>query len=226
MNVAFAGTGADESVLTDVVEERGGEVVPIPEADVVVAVGESTLLELVRDGLDVPVLPVAAGEGRHVVSKPDASGALAAVLAGETRRVEHPRLRIDVDGESVATALYDVTLVTTDPARISEYVVAEPEETLASVRSDGVVIATPAGSAGYAKAAGGPVLSPGTGLAVVPIAPFTTHPEAWVVADEVAIAAVRDDEVSLFADETAVCEIGPDESVRIQCGEPVQLLRV
>lgn len=224
MNVAFAGIDPGGGALADLVAERGGEVVPVPEADVVVAVGEAALLELAREGIEAPLLSIAPGEGRHVVPKPDAVDALAAVLEGTARLREHHRLRVDVGGDAVATALYDVTLVTTEPARISEYVIVEGDETLASIRSDGVVIATPAGSAGYAKAADGPVLSPGTGLAVVPISPFTTHPEAWVVADGVDVDVVRDDDVTLLIDDVSVGEIDPGETVRIRRGEPIRLL--
>ncbi|MEF8779629.1 MAG: hypothetical protein V5A46_02970 [Haloferacaceae archaeon] len=226
MKVAFAGAEADDLGLADVLEGRDGSIVPISDADVVVAVGESALLTLAREGVDVPVLPVAAGQGRHVVAKPDAADALGSVLDGEARRVTHSRLQVVVDGGRVATALYDVALVTTDPARISEYVVDEAGETLASVRSDGIVVATPAGSAGYAKAADGPVLSPGTGLSVVPVAPFTTHPEAWVVDGEVSITVAREDDVSLIADETVVRKVGSGEPVTIRRGEPVVLLRL
>ncbi|AUX07969.1 NAD+ kinase [Halalkaliarchaeum desulfuricum] len=225
MNVAFAGDDSIVGDLADVVARRGGSVVPVSDADVVVAIGESALFDLVCPGLEVPVLPIAAGEGDHVVSKPDAQGALAAVLEGRARRTRHYQLGVEIDGERVATALYDLTLVTDEPARISEYAVVGDGDPLGTVRSDGIVAATPAGSAGYARSAGGPVLSPGSGISVVPISPFTTHPEAWVVADEVCVTVTREEDVLVIADGADVCSVGCDESVAVTRTDPVTLLR-
>ncbi|MDR5671909.1 NAD kinase [Halalkaliarchaeum sp. AArc-CO] len=225
MNVAIVGDDAITGQLADVVARRGGSVVSAPDADTIVAIGKPALFELVGGGLEVPVLPIAAGEGKHVVSKPDASDALAAVIEGEARRTEHYQLGVSTDGTQVATALYDLTLVTEEPARISEYAVVGDGDALGTVRSDGIVAATPAGSAGYARSAGGPVLSPGSGLSVVPISPFTTHPEAWVVAEEVCVTVTRDDDVSVVADGKEVCSVGRDESVAVTRTDPVTLLR-
>lgn len=225
MNVAFAGEGPIADELADVVARQGGSVVPVRDADVIVAVGEPALFELVRDGLGVPVLPVAAGEGDHVVSKPDARETLVAAMEGEARGIEHFQLRIEVDGEPAATALYDLALVTDEPARISEFAVVGDGDPLGTVRSDGIVAATPAGSAGYARAAGGPMLSPGSGLSVVPISPFTTHPQAWVVAEKVCLTVTREDDVLVVADGAEVCSVGRDEQVAVTRTDPVTLLR-
>ena len=225
MKVAIVGEDPIAEELADVVTRRDGSIVSVRDADVLVAVGTSALFDLVRDGLDVPVLPIATGKGGHVVSKPDARDALAAAMAGETRATEHFQLRIEVDGESPATALYDLTLVTDEPARISEFAVVGDGEPLGTVRSDGIVAATPAGSAGYARAAGGPALSPGSGLSVVPISPFTTHPEAWVVADEVTLTVTREGDVLVVADGEEVCSVGREEPVAVSRTDPVTLLR-
>lgn len=242
MNVALVGVGVSDDPdgasndpdpspdelaveLAAVVRRQGGSVVPVSDCDVAVTVGESGLFDLVGRDHDVPVLPVAAGEGTHVVSKPAAADALATVLEGAARKTHHFRLGVEVDGELVSRALYDLTMVTAEPARISEFAVAGDDEKLGTVRSDGIVIATPAGSAGYARAAGGPVLSPGSGLSVVPVSPFTTHPEAWVVDEAVRVRVARDDDVSVVADGEVVCTVGCDQSVRVGRSDPVTFLR-
>jgi NAD+ kinase len=65
-----------------------------------------------------------------------------------------------------------------------------------------VVVATPAGSVGYAADAGGPALYPGTGaLGVVPVAPFVTDAHHWVVRDDrVAVTVEREEPTALVVD--------------------------
>lgn len=213
------------NTLTEIVETEGGSVVPVSAADVVVCVGEPALFSIARTIHRTPILAVAAGTGPHVVSKPDAPDALQAVFDGNVHSVEHPTLEIDVGGTVDTSAVYDVSLVTEDAARISEYAVFGDGESLATVRSDGMVVSTPAGSAGYAKAAGGPVIAPGAGLSIVPISPFTTHPEAWVARDTVRLQVMRDDSVSLIADDRMVRSLESSETVRIRRADSFILLK-
>lgn len=181
----------------------------------VVAVGEPAVLALARAGVDVPVLPVGAGRGVRSVPGEAAPRAVERLLAGEWTAVEHPVL---VARPAGVRALMDLMLVTAEPARISEFTVRAGDEPVASFRADGVVVATPAGSAGYAGAAGGPVVAPGTGVvAVVPVAPFATDADHWVLPPgEVALTVARDDApVELLADDRTVGEVDPGVPVTL-----------
>jgi len=92
-----------------------------------------------------------------------------------------PVASLSADDEHVRAAM-DAMLVTSTPARISEYVVRAGDEHVTTVRADGVVIALPAGHSGCARAADDPVVAPEAGVvAVVPVAPFATDPDHWVV---------------------------------------------
>jgi NAD+ kinase len=175
VNVAVRG-GDDDSAAVGV----GGATVVAEDADpdVVVAVGDDAIRSAVADPPDAPLLPVTAEGGRHLVARDSLDAAVAAVAAGDRRVDAHPILGL---GDDAVRALRDVTLVTDAPASISEYAVAVGDERLRSVRADGVVVATPMGSDGYAAAAGGSVLEAGAGVAVVPIAPFSTAAERRVV---------------------------------------------
>jgi NAD+ kinase len=108
----------------------------------------------------------------------------------------------EVDGERAATVLRDAMLVTDEPARISEYAVRSGDRVVARFRADGVVVATPAGSRGYLSAAGGPIVEPGTRtLAAVPVAPFQTESDDWVLDDAaVSLTVHRDTPVLLVVD--------------------------
>lgn len=216
--------GPDTAGVERAVREAGG----IPETgtatDVategafVVAVGEPALLAVARAGPGVPVLPVAAGRGVRSVPRRAVDAAVEALLTGEFHRETHPVVTSRAADRTTARALQDVMLASGEPAQISEYTVRAGGERVARFRADGVVLATPAGSPGYARTAGGPVAPPGAGvLAVVPVSPFATDVDHWVVpVGDVTVAVERDEtDVQLVADDRVVGLVDPDEPVHV-----------
>lgn len=171
------------------------------DASVVVTAGEQGLREVATGSPSVPVLALDTGIGPAV----DDLAAIREALA-DGREYDRPLLDVSVGGESVASALYDVTLVTSEPARISEYAIGDARgERVAAFRADGIVVATPAGSLGYAAAAGGPALSPSAPVVcAVPIAPFHTQSGHWVLESRALSLSVLREEgaVSLLVDGT------------------------
>lgn len=193
----------------------------------VVAPGERSVLAMARRDPSTPVLPVAAGQGVRSVAGDDLADALAGVLADEYDVDERRLLSVAAGGERVGRAALDVMLVTRDPAKISEYAIRCGDDRVARFRSDGVVLATPAGSSGYAAAAGGPVLAPGTGLAAVPVAPFATDADHWVLdpADGVELSVERDEgAVELLVDDERRRTIPPRTPVTLSVDGTVPIL--
>lgn len=207
---------------------RVGETESVFEGDLdaVVAVGEPALLAVVRAGPSVPVLPIDAGPGVQSVLGADVESAVAGLLDAPTT-VERTLLSVDVAGEPVGPALFDVTLTTTEPAKISEYSVATGETAVANFRADGVVVATPAGSQGYARRADGPVVTPGLDAVVVaPIAPFAIDLDRWVLdlTDSVRVAVEREEvPVTLLVDDREIREVDSDDPVEIRPGESIAI---
>lgn len=199
-----------------------------PEA--VVAIGESALLALVREGVSVPVLPVESGAGYGGVGETVALGAVENLLAEEFATESRAVLGVSVDGERVGRALADAMLVTSEPARISEYGVRSRGEQVAEFRADGVVVSTPTGSHGYGRSAGGPLVEPGSGVvSLVPVAPFAVNVDHWVLsADEpVELTVERDEgEVSLLLDDRAVRSIEPGIPVAVVADGELTLVHV
>lgn len=114
----------------------------------------------------------------------------------------HPLPVLSVTAEdTLGRAIRDVTVLTDEPARISEFELtrgsgdntsfALSADGMVSFRADGAVIATPAGTHGYAGTAGNLTISPETGLAVVPIAPFQIDPRQWVLPFEQLTCTIR-----------------------------------
>lgn len=152
------------------------------DADLLVAVGESTLIELAREGCHQPILPVDAGPGTRSVPKADLEAALQAVRTDDVSESDLPVLGVAVDGETRGRALFDTMLVTSEAAHISEFDVTTPREDVAEFRADGVLVATAAGTNGYASRLGAPVFDPEVdAAAVVPVAAFATSLDHWVL---------------------------------------------
>ena len=243
VGVVTGGGGGDEraDALRSTIEAAGGTVVfgsvsTVLQADpsLVVTTDESTLSALGRRGADGPILPA------NTALAPTTTEALpddlerACRLGGSVRR--HPVLAVGtdsrngevddgdgasdgddedgVDDDTVSErAIFDITLATDEPALISEYGVSSRETSVVRFRADGVVVATPVGSRGYAHRADGPLLSPALdAVAVVPIAPFETRPHRWVLPNEgLSLSVLRTDDgpVTLSVDERVV---GPVDS--------------
>jgi NAD+ kinase len=201
------------------VETPFGEAPVVLEADpdVVVATGESALVDLVDAGVDVPVLPIGAGSGVQSVP-PSGLDAMEHLVTGAYNIIRRPLLRA-MTAQSEDIALFDLMLVTNEQARISEYTVYDGSAPVAKFRADGVVVATPAGSGGYAKAVDSPLLAPGTGVvSVVPVAPFATKVDSWVVNNNAVSLRVERDEtpVELLVDGRSSGVVVRGEKLRIQ----------
>lgn len=187
----------------------------IPDTDSVVAVGQPAVAAVARSDADPLVVPVEAGRGVRSVPRDAVADALAAL---EGAHVEHhPVLSVAVDGTPVGAAVWDAILVTADAAHISEYTVDTETDHVGTFRADGVAVATPAGSPGYARRIGSPVVAPGPLSVVAPIAPFATSHDHWVLPVETFGITVDRDEatVSLFLDGEDGGTVGYDESVTL-----------
>jgi NAD+ kinase len=234
--LGIAGDGAlaeeiRETVASEATAVRGpADEVLAADPEAAVAVGESALLALVRERVDVPVLPIDAGPGYGGVERDAAAAAVEALLADEFETASRSVLSISVDDERVGFAMADVMLVTAEPARISEYAVRSRGELVSRFRADGVVVSTPTGSHGYGRNAGGPILEPDTGVVgVVPVAPFAVDVDHWVVSAErpVELTVERDEgEVSLLLDDSHAHAVPPHTTVEIAEDRDIELVRV
>ena len=217
--------------LAAAVETAGGRPVVAGPADVdddcefVVAAGEAALVDLAREGVTAPVLPVEAGDGIRSVPRSAAADAVESTLDGGESECSHPVLAA---GAGVR-ALFDVALMAAEPARISEFSVHHDGEQVARFRADGIVASTPAGSVGYSSAAGGPLTAPGTGvLVVVPVAPFATDADRLVLPlDGVALGVERDETpVELLADGRTERDVETGDPVDLSPAGTVETLAV
>jgi NAD+ kinase len=207
-------------------EPAEGLVIDAPVSDdvelCVVFGGDGTILRALRRyaGTSVPVFAVNYGEiGYLATIDPDeADGLLAGMaraVAGDFETLTLPALALETpDGPHAA--INDLAIHRRAGTRVARLSYAVSGEEIGSVRCDGLVLATPAGSTGYNLANGGPVMAWGVeGFAVSFISPHSLTARALVVApdDLLSVHNRSRDPVDISLDGQPAGSICPDEAI-------------
>ena len=193
-----------------------------PNGDVdlcVVLGGDGTILRALRQyaNTGVPVFAVNFGAIGFLASvEPDElEDGLRRAFAGDVELLHLPAIVLDTPN-GVMTAINDVAIHRKVGERVAELAYALDNEVVGSVRCDGLVVATPAGSTGYNLANGGPVMAWGVeGFVVSFIAPHSLTARALVVApdDLLTIYNRSQEPLDVSVDGRPVCEIAADSAI-------------
>jgi NAD+ kinase len=179
--------------------------------------GDGTILRALQRyaGTGVPVFAVNFGEiGFLATIEPaDLEAGMRRALSGDFELLRLPAIVLD---SPTRAAINDVAIHRKVGERVAEIAYGLAGEVVGSVRCDGLVVATPAGSTGYNLANGGPVMAWGVeGLVVSFIAPHSLTARALVVApgDPLTIHNRSRDPLDIAVDGRPAGEIPPGESV-------------
>ena len=195
---------------------------------VVVLGGDGTLLSVARTLAGrVPILGVNLGNLGFLteVSRGELYPAMVQVLAGKFRVEKRSLIDVELQrGESGAGPLKfrvfnDAVITKSALARIIELTLRVDGHLVARFRADGLIISTPTGSTAYNLSAGGPILSPLLGVAVLtPICPHALSLRPIVVPDsgliEVTLETPRE-EVYLTLDGQEGTSLGYGDTVSL-----------
>jgi NAD+ kinase len=157
------------------------------DVDLCVALGgDGTILRALRSyaRTGVPIFAVNFGEVGFLatVDPDDLPDGFAHAFRGEFERLDLPAIEVQIDGRS-HLAFNDISLHRRMGDRVAELSYLLDGEEVGSVRCDGIVVCTPAGSTGYNLANGGPVMAWGVeGFGVSFIAPHSLAARSLVVA--------------------------------------------
>ena len=149
--------------------------------------GDGTILRALQHyaATDVPVFAINFGEVGFLatVEPQDLPGGVARALQGEFELLHLPAITVELPEGGPLYAMNDLAITRKVGDRVAELSYSLDGEEAGSVRCDGLVVATPAGSTGYNLANGGPVMAWGVeGLVVSFIAPHSITARALVVA--------------------------------------------
>jgi NAD+ kinase len=152
----------------------------------VVLGGDGTILQALQRyaGTRVPVFAFNYGEIGFLatVEPQDLDDGIRRALDGAFELLRLPAIVLD-DARGGSAAINDVAIHRKVGERVAELAYGLDGEEVGSVRCDGLVVATPAGSTGYNLANGGPVMAWGVeGFVVSFIAPHSLTARALVVA--------------------------------------------
>jgi NAD+ kinase len=192
--------------------------------------GDGTILRCLREyaRTPVPVFGVNFGEVGFLSTVEPAELRRGFTFALEDRLelLALPAIEITAPG-GAWTALNDVALHRKVGGRVAELSYALAGEEVSSVRCDGLVIATPAGSTGYNLANGGPVLAWGVkGMVVSFIAPHSLSARALVTSpdDLLTVHNRALEPLDLTVDGRPVGELAPGEGIEARFVDAVATL--
>ncbi len=187
----------------------------------VVLGGDGTILRGLRHyaGTGVPVFAVNFGEvGFLATVEPEelAQFGFAQAFAGEFEVLPLPAIAFRNGSGVVHRAINDISFHRKVGGRVAQLAYGVQGEEVGSVRCDGLVVCTPAGSTGYNLANGGPVLAWGVeGFGVSFIAPHSLTARALVVApgDTLSVSNRGREAIDVLVDGAPACEIAPGEDI-------------
>jgi NAD+ kinase len=161
------------------------------------------------------------------VEREQLSEGLERAFSGDYAVMDMPALKVELPVEH-PVALNDVSFLRQQRGRVAELSYTIGDEEVGSVRCDGLVAATPAGSTGYNLANAGPILAWGVkGYVVSFIAPHTLAARALVVAPDdplmVRNAAGREP-VEISIDGAPAGELEPGAELEMRFEESVSSL--
>jgi NAD+ kinase len=214
------------------------------DADLIVVLGgDGTLLSIARfmEGRETPILGVNLGGLGFLTeaTTDEAQASIARVLAGDyevDRRItlEAVVRRTMEDGTTRSSdkfrALNDVVINKRPVGRMLDLEVTAAGENFCSYRADGLIMATPTGSTGYALSAGGPIVYPTLEVIVLaPICPHTLSNRPVVLPDsfelEVRIKDPDHDATLVLDGQEAALVGAADTAIVRKCRNAVALVR-
>ena len=208
---------------------------------VVVLGGDGTLLSVARNLADgVPILGVNLGNLGFLteINRGELYPAMVQVLAGKFRTEKRSLFDVELKREGGSApqpirfrVLNDAVITKSALARIIQLTLQVDGHLVARFRADGLILSTPTGSTAYNLSAGGPILGPSLGVAVLtPICPHALSLRPMVVPDssriEVTLETPRE-EVYLTLDGQEGTSLGYRDTVTItRSSASVRLIKV
>jgi NAD+ kinase len=185
----------------------------------VVLGGDGTILRALQlyAGSGVPVFAVNFGEIGFLatIDPEELEEGIKRAINGDFELLKLPAILLETP-TGLERAINDVAIHRKVGERVAELAYALDGQEVGSVRCDGLVVATPAGSTGYNLANGGPVMAWGVeGFVVSFIAPHSLTARTLVVApsDPLTVHNRSREPLDVSVDGRPVCEIAPGGTI-------------
>jgi NAD+ kinase len=163
--------------------------IPDMTANLILAIGDdATILRTFRDlgSKKIPVLGVSLGT-IIFLAEIDINNFETALRKIEQKKYyieKRTRIEVKVDGKVLPFALNELTISASKGATVVRYALKVDKELIWRDSADGIIIATPTGSTGYAFSAGGPIVSNKSKVfVIIPICSMNNN-KSFVVNDD------------------------------------------
>ena len=202
------------------------EAIRVADAAVVLG-GDGTMLRIAQAAAqnDVPLLGVNVGHvGFMTELEPGELGEMEKLFDGYSSIDSRMMLHVSVIRNQRVVyendALNDIVIAKGTAFRVVRVCTSADDEEVTSFNGDGVIVATPTGSAGYGVSAGGPVIEPSAeNMAVIPICAHALTAKSFVFSPERRIMLTASceggSEVFVSADGGQSFAVRPDDRVII-----------
>ena len=194
--------------------------------------GDGTVLYTLQNmPAQVPILPIRAGLIGFLteIDKADLEDGIGRMVRGDYVLEERMRISSRVNGMRLPDALNEVVIHTSQVAKLRHFKVKVDGELAFTIRSDGVIIATPTGSTSYSLSVGAPILdSRLDAMVIAPVAPLWNMAKPMVVPGSSNIQITLDipRPCSVVADGRDEAEFEGGERVEIfKSSEPAKFMR-
>jgi len=201
------------------------------QADLAIVLGgDGTMLNVARQLARYRVPLVGVNQGRlgfmTDIARDDMLNSMEELLDGKF--IPESRMLLDAevlrDGERMGAnlALNDVVVDKGAIGRMIEFELFIDGEFIFSLRSDGLIVATPTGSTAYSLSANGPILHPQVaGIALVPLCPHALTNRPILVGDsnEIEVRIVNATDSRAHFDGQVTVDLKRGDSVRIRRSE-------
>lgn len=199
--------------------------------DLIVALGgDGTLLQILRDlgeGVVRPVFGINLGSLGFLTCSGSAAYAHAvrAIMAGQYVLSKRTLLEVEVEraGQIVARqrGLNDAVISRGEVSRLIKMRTRVNGAVLTEYNADGLIIATPTGSSAYSMSAGGPILTPDSGVFVItPICPHVLTNRSVIVSDRALVEICP-----LGSHKDVILSVDGQELIRVHAGDAIRVQR-
>jgi NAD+ kinase len=175
----------------------------VNQSDIIIAFGgDGTILSTARmvGRAQVPIVGINLGKLGFLaeLSLAEMDAFIRDILNNQHAVEERTVIKVAVEGsDEEMTALNDIVVDKSSSSRSIQLAAFVDNDYLIGYTGDGIIVATPTGTTGYALAAGGPIVVPTTPvLTIQPISPHTLTARSTIVPDESIIRISIDTEAA------------------------------
>ncbi len=194
-------------------------------SDAVVAIGgDGTVLKAAAIAMKagIPICGVNVGRVGYLAEFAQSEIVdLADAISSDTIGTRHHNTVSVVVDDLEASAINDIVVEKVVSQRVIEVAVEVDGRTLATYRTDGMIVASSLGSTAYSLSAGGPIVDPRLeALVLTPMAPHSLLTRAIVLAPDavVTLRVVGERPARVNVDGRELCAVSPDGVITIRRG--------